>query len=102
MLFPDPEEWVNDGDAVVYKPFGDAVAGPMHREKGLLWAEIAGHIEAALREAATAGISGKAVTPFLLDAIHRSTGGRSLTTNIALVKNNARLAAEIAVALAKT
>ena len=46
------------------------------------------------------GITGKAVTPFLLDAILKETGGRSLTANIALVKNNARLAAEIAVALA--
>ena len=42
-----------------------------------------------------------AVTPFLLDAVFRSTCGRSLTTNIALVKNNARLATEIAVALTK-
>lgn len=39
-LFPDPEEWVNPGDAVVYKPFGGAVAGPMHQEKGLLLADI--------------------------------------------------------------
>ena len=35
-LFPDKDEWVNPGDAVVYKPFGGIVAGPMHREKGLL------------------------------------------------------------------
>jgi pseudouridylate synthase len=40
------------------------------------------------------------VTPFLLDAIFHLTKGRSLAANIALVKNNARLAAEIAVALA--
>lgn len=40
ILFPDPEEWVNQGDAVVYKPFGGAIAGPMRREKGLLYAEI--------------------------------------------------------------
>ena len=32
-LFPDPDEWINDGDAVVHRPFGPAVAGPMHREK---------------------------------------------------------------------
>ena len=42
------------------------------------------------------------MTPFLLDAIFHITGGRSLATNIALVKNNARLAAEIAVALSKS
>ncbi|MGC9369149.1 MAG: carbon-nitrogen hydrolase family protein [Paracoccaceae bacterium] len=39
-LFPDAGEWVNPGDAVVYKPFGGVVAGPMHKEKGLLTAEI--------------------------------------------------------------
>jgi nitrilase len=39
-LFPNKDEWVNPGDAVVYRPFGGAVAGPMHREKGLLLADI--------------------------------------------------------------
>jgi nitrilase len=39
-LFPNKDEWINAGDAVVYKPFGGVVAGPMHREKGLLIAEI--------------------------------------------------------------
>jgi pseudouridine-5'-phosphate glycosidase len=43
-------------------------------------------------------VSGKAVTPFLLARILELTGGRSLATNIALVKNNARLAARIAAA----
>jgi pseudouridine-5'-phosphate glycosidase len=80
---------------------GVLVANPVPAEAEIPAAEIAGHIETALREAAAAGIAGKAVTPFLLDAIYRSTGGRSLLTNIALVKNNVRLAAEIAVELAK-
>jgi len=39
-LFPDAAEWINDGDAVVYKPFGGLHAGPMRREKGLLISEI--------------------------------------------------------------
>ncbi|MEE2526278.1 carbon-nitrogen hydrolase family protein [Hyphobacterium sp. HN65] len=39
-LFPNKDEWVNPGDAVVYKPFGGVAAGPMHREKGLLIADI--------------------------------------------------------------
>ena len=39
-LFPDKGEWVNPGDAVVYRPFGGVHAGVMHREKGLLLAEI--------------------------------------------------------------
>lgn len=39
-IFPDANEWINPGDAVIYKPFGGLVAGPMHREKGILSAEI--------------------------------------------------------------
>ena len=39
-LFPDAKEWINPGDAVVYKPFGGLHAGPMRREKGFLVAEI--------------------------------------------------------------
>lgn len=39
-LFPNKEEWINPGDAVVYEPFGGIAAGPMRREKGLLEAEI--------------------------------------------------------------
>ncbi len=39
-LFPAKGEWINPGDAVVYKPFGGVQAGPMHREKGLLMTDI--------------------------------------------------------------
>ena len=39
-LFPNKDEWINPGDAVVYKPFGGVLAGPMRREKGLLMADI--------------------------------------------------------------
>lgn len=39
-LFPNKDEWINPGDAVVYKPFGGLVAGPMRREKGFLFAEV--------------------------------------------------------------
>jgi nitrilase len=35
-----PEEWINDGDAVVISPTGAVAAGPLHREKGILYAEI--------------------------------------------------------------
>jgi pseudouridine-5'-phosphate glycosidase len=42
------------------------------------------------------GISGKAITPFLLDTMSRATEGETLQTNIALLENNARVAAEIA------
>ena len=39
-LFPEAGEWINPGDAVLYRPFGGCAAGPMHREKGLLFGEI--------------------------------------------------------------
>ena len=39
-LFPDPEEWINDGDSVVIDPMGKIVAGPLRREAGVLYAEI--------------------------------------------------------------
>ncbi|MCV2867915.1 carbon-nitrogen hydrolase family protein [Defluviimonas sp. WL0002] len=39
-LFQETEGWINPGDAVVYRPFGGCIAGPMRREKGLLTAEI--------------------------------------------------------------
>ncbi len=57
------------------------------------------YIEAAQKAAEALNVTGKAVTPFLLGKILELTGGRSLKTNIALVENNARLAAEIAKAL---
>lgn len=60
--------------------------------------QMAGHIIQAISEAKAAGISGKAVTPWLLSRIFEITDGKSLTTNIALIENNAKLAAEIAVA----
>lgn len=39
-LFPNADEWINPGDATVYKPFGGLIAGPMHKEKGLLITDI--------------------------------------------------------------
>jgi pseudouridine-5'-phosphate glycosidase len=55
-------------------------------------------IHAALKEADKLRIDGKDVTPFLLDKIQKLTGGESLKANIALIKNNALLGAQIAVA----
>jgi pseudouridine-5'-phosphate glycosidase len=57
-------------------------------------------ISDALAEADRNGIKGKAITPFLLAKIEQITGGKSLESNIELVCNNARVAAEIAVKLA--
>ncbi|HET6211002.1 MAG TPA: pseudouridine-5'-phosphate glycosidase, partial [Jatrophihabitans sp.] len=55
-------------------------------------------LAAGLAALAADGIHGKQVTPYLLEHFHRHTGGASLTANVRLVLNNARLAAEIAVA----
>ncbi|MTH78863.1 pseudouridine-5'-phosphate glycosidase [Paracoccus aestuariivivens] len=57
-------------------------------------------VEQALAEAAAQGIAAKSVTPFLLQRIFELTEGRSLDANIALVLNNARVAARIAAAMA--
>ncbi len=54
----------------------------------------------ALAGAASAGVTGPRVTPYLLAAVERATGGRSLAANLALLEANARLAADVAVALA--
>lgn len=62
-------------------------------------AQMQRHIAQALADAEQANVSGKAVTPFLLSRILELTKGRSLAANIALVLNNARIAARIAVAL---
>ena len=78
---------------------GQLVANPILEADELPRAVILPHIEAALAEADAKGIAAKAVTPFLLQRVYELTGGRSLTANIALVLNNARLAAGIARAL---
>ena len=80
---------------------GQLVANPIPPEAELSRAEITPHIEQALSEAAALGITAKAVTPFLLQRIFELTQGRSLTANIALVLNNARLGAAIARCLAQ-
>ncbi|MFN3209608.1 MAG: pseudouridine-5'-phosphate glycosidase [Roseovarius sp.] len=81
-------------------PGGQLVANPIPAGAEIPLAEIMPIIEQATRDAAAQGITGKAVTPFLLDRIFSLTDGRSLEANIALVLNNARLAAKIAICLA--
>lgn len=77
-------------------PGGQLVANPIPTEHEIPQLEINPAIEAALREAEAQGIAAKEVTPFLLDRIFALTEGRSLSSNIELVLNNARLAADIA------
>ena len=79
---------------------GMLVANPVPEADEIPAAEMHRHIEAALATAAAQHIEGKAVTPFLLGEILALTRGASLKTNIALVLNNARLAARIAAELA--
>jgi pseudouridine-5'-phosphate glycosidase len=79
---------------------GTLIANPVPLADEIAQDEIGAHIEQAVAEAAAEGIVGKAVTPYLLDRLFTLTGGSSLVTNVALVKNNAALAAAIARELA--
>ncbi len=79
---------------------GMLIANPVPELEEIPATDMAIHITNATRDADSAGITGKALTPWLLTRVFELTGGRSLKTNIALVKNNARLAAEIALELA--
>ena len=79
---------------------GIVVANPIPQSSEIIASEIAPVIEQAVAEAARQNISGKNVTPFLLARLAEVTGGRSLKANLALVKHNAAVAAEIAKAFA--
>ena len=79
------------GGALIVNPIPEAAALPDEL--------IESAIHEALQVAADAGIGGKDVTPFLLARIVELTHGRSVDANVALVLSNARLAAELAVAL---
>lgn len=78
---------------------GVVVSNPVPSESAMPAEEIDAIIRQALGEADAQGVKGKAVTPFLLARIKELTEGRSLATNIALVKHNALVGARLAVAL---
>src|SRR5690606_16207488 len=80
---------------------GTLVTVPVPAADGLPKAEIDAALDAALRDAAAEGLSGAAVTPFVLGRIAEATEGRSVPANLALAENNARVAASIAVELAR-
>lgn len=80
---------------------GQLVANPIPVDAEIPPEVIGPVIEAALAEAASGAIKAKAVTPFLLQKMFELTDGRSLQANIALVLNNARLGALIAVEIVK-
>lgn len=78
---------------------GQLVANPIPETDEIPADDLAPLIAVALEDAQTHGIAAKAVTPFLLAKIFDLSGGASLKANIALVRNNARLGAEIALAI---
>ncbi|MDJ0683644.1 MAG: pseudouridine-5'-phosphate glycosidase [Alphaproteobacteria bacterium] len=81
---------------------GVLIANPVPAADEIPRDEMERYIADALAAAEQKGVTGKDVTPYLLAKIFDLTEGRSLTANIALVKNNARLAAAIAKALAQS
>jgi pseudouridylate synthase len=81
-------------------PGGQLVANPIPADAEISREELDPVIETALEDAFSRNITGKAVTPFLLQRMYELTKGRSLVANVALILNNARLAAQIASALA--
>ena len=80
---------------------GILVTNPVPEADAIDSAVIDPHIRQAVQDASSRGIGGKELTPFLLGRILALTEGRSLEANIALIKNNARLAAQVAIALAE-
>jgi pseudouridine-5'-phosphate glycosidase len=76
------------------------VANPIPEVESISGSEMEPIIAKASAEAVERGIHGQALTPFLLGRISELTGGRSLRANLALLSNNARLAAQIAAAAA--
>ncbi len=81
---------------------GVVVANPIPRDVEMEPALADGAIRQAIGEAATAGVTGKDVTPFLLSRIESLTKGASLVANRALIENNALVGARLAAALVAT
>jgi pseudouridine-5'-phosphate glycosidase len=79
---------------------GAVICNPIDPADQIPAPEMSGLIAAAVDDAARRRISGKAVTPYILSRLAELTDGRSLRANIALVRSNARLAGQIAKALA--
>jgi pseudouridine-5'-phosphate glycosidase len=75
---------------------GIVFCNPPPSESALEKQEVDEWIAHALQSAAAAGIRGKVVTPYLLDLLAKASRGQTLETNVALLVNNARLAAQIA------
>ena len=85
------EQLARGGGLVIAVPIGEADALPRD--------EAEAEVDRAVAAAERAGVSGAALTPFLLNALGEATAGRSLRANVALLRQNARVAAGIALAL---
>ena len=75
---------------------GLLIANPLFEEKALDPDLLQQVVEESLKSAEDQNISGKDITPFVLEQIVQKTGGASLEANIALIQNNARVGAGIA------
>ncbi|CAO1412627.1 unnamed protein product [Diamesa serratosioi] len=99
--FANPQE----AAAAIYQSYliglnsGMLIGVPVPEEFAMDDAIISKSIEGALAEAKNAGINGKDITPFILAAVSKITAGKSLQTNMALIQNNAKVAAQISMAL---
>nr|WP_211829799.1 pseudouridine-5'-phosphate glycosidase [Kistimonas asteriae] len=80
-----------DGGLLITQPVDASMALPVE--------DVERIIAKALQQMEVENVAGKAITPWLLGKLHAGSGGKTLTTNIGLIKDNARLAAEIACAL---
>jgi pseudouridine-5'-phosphate glycosidase len=80
---------------------GMLVTAPIPADAELNPAALDGALQRALEECGAAGITGAAITPFVLGRISEATAGRSIPANLALAENNASVAAQIAVAIAE-
>lgn len=85
--------WSLDGGGIL-------VVAPVPEDDAIAFDELSRAVDQALGEADKAGVTGAAITPVVLGALADATDGSSIPTNLALAENNARVAAEIAVALA--
>ncbi len=79
---------------------GILVVAPVPEDDALAYEPLSVAVDEALAEADRQGVVGNAITPVVLGALADATGGASIPTNLALAENNARVAAQIAVALA--
>ena len=93
---PEDVATILEVQAALKRKQGVLVVQPPPASAAIPRVEVDEWIEVALREAEQSGIRGKDVTPFLLESVSRTSEGRTLEANLALLESNARLAARIA------